>query len=78
MDVATRLVCLVCDAKTDIHVKLGIDEALVLGLWPGTPSNPSQFFDQELMRFWDMLQKRVPGVSERAFLSALEDYTEEK
>ena len=38
-------------------------------------SNVCYIFDQELFKFWDLLQKRMPGASERAFVSGLEDFS---
>ena len=35
-------------------------------------------FDQDLLLQWDILQKQIPGISERAFLKSLELYSKQK
>ena len=43
------------------------------GYWPGSPTDTSYVFDQQLFYLWDSLQKRMPGTSESSFIRALED-----
>ena len=43
------------------------------GYWPGSPTDTSYVFDQQLFYLWDSLQKRMPGTSETSFVKALED-----
>ena len=43
------------------------------GYWPGSPTDTSYVFDQQLFYLWDSLQKRMPGTSETSFVRALED-----
>ena len=35
-------------------------------------------FDQDLFLYWDLLQKQIPGVSERSFLKSLELFSKRK
>ena len=43
--------------------------------WPGSISDMTYVFDQDLLLQWDILQKQIPGISERAFLKSLELYS---
>ena len=43
------------------------------GYWPGSPTDTSYVFDQQLFYLWDSLQRRMPGTSESSFIRALED-----
>ena len=43
------------------------------GYWPGSPTDTSYVFDQQLFHLWDTCQKRMPGTSESSFIRALED-----
>ena len=42
------------------------------GFWPGSIKDMSYVFDQDLFLHWDIMQKQMPGVSERSFLKSLE------
>ena len=55
-----------------------LESVIRLGFWPGSPSNIIHIFDINLFQQWDLMQKRMPGVSERAFLKSLEDYSFKK
>lgn len=46
--------------------------------WPGSISDMTYVFDQYLLLQWDILQKQIPGISERAFLKSLELYSKRK
>ena len=46
--------------------------------WPGSISDMTYVFDQDLLLQWDILQKQIPGISERAFLKSLELYSKRK
>ena len=45
------------------------------GFWPGSIRDMTYVFDQDLLLYWDLLQKQVPGVSERSFLKSLERFS---
>ena len=55
-----------------------LESVIRLGFWLGRPCNVIHIFDVDLFRQWDLMQKRMPGVSERSFLKSLEDYSSEK
>lgn len=48
------------------------------GFWPGSISDTTYVFDQDLLLLWDILQKQIPGISERSFLKSLELYSKQK
>ena len=50
-------------------------QVVASGFWPGTPVSYSQLFSQELFEYWDIMQKRMPGVSERSFVLGLQDFS---
>ncbi|XP_028403336.1 uncharacterized protein LOC114526041 [Dendronephthya gigantea] len=52
-----------------------IKQVVASGFWPGTPISYSQQFSQELFEHWDIMQKRMPGVSERSFVLGLQDFS---
>ena len=52
---------------------LELDNVIQLGYWPGTIANTKYLFAQDLLKKWDLLQKRLPGSSESGFLRSLED-----
>lgn len=45
------------------------------GYWPGTVVNTQYVFTQEVLKKWDILQKRLPGSSESGFLRSLQDFS---
>ena len=47
------------------------------GYWPGNLSSSSSayIFHQDLFRMWDILQKRMPGTSQKSFLEGLEEFS---
>ena len=55
-----------------------IKKVVASGFWPGTPVSHSQLFSQELFEYWDIMQKRMPGVSERSFVLGLQDFSSNK
>lgn len=64
----SKLICYNCNvALTQWNMNTVID----MGFWLGSPTNLGQIFDQDLFEYWDVLQKKTPGVSERSFLSGL-------
>ena len=50
-----------------------LNDVVQAGFWPGSPTDTSYVFDQQLFRLWDSIQKRMPGTSESSFIRALED-----
>lgn len=46
--------------------------------WPGSISDMTYVFNQDLLLQWDILQKQIPGISEHAFLKSLELYSKRK
>ena len=50
-----------------------VTDIVQAGYWPGSPTDTSYVFDQQLFQLWDSLQKRMPGTSESSFIRALED-----
>ena len=46
--------------------------------WPGSIKDMKYVFDQDLFLHWNILQKQVPGVSERSFLKSLEVFSNQK
>lgn len=65
--------CIDCSVK--LPFKLDLESVIKMGFWPGTPSNFCHLFDRDLLLYWDMAQKRMPGVSERSFITSLEDFS---
>lgn len=48
------------------------------GFSPGSIRDMTYVFDQDLFLHWDLLQKQIPGVSERSFLKSLELFSKRK
>ncbi|XP_078364085.1 uncharacterized protein LOC144648381 [Oculina patagonica] len=48
---------------------------ITLQTWPGTPTNMCHLFAGDLLDYWYMAQKGMPGVSERSFITSLEDFS---
>lgn len=48
------------------------------GFSPGSISDTTYVSEQDLLLQWDILQKQIPGISERSFLKSLELYSEQK
>ena len=46
--------------------------------WPGSISNITYLFDEEVLIFWDRLKSFMPGTSEAAFLKSLEHLSKER
>ena len=67
-----------CSACNYFWSPWSLESVIRLGFWPGSPCNIIHIFDVDLFMQWDLMQKRMPGVSERAFLKSLEDYSSEK
>ena len=65
--------CIDCSVKLPFN--LDLENVIKMGFWPGTPSNFCHLFDRDLLLYWDMAQKRMPGVSERSFITSLEDFS---
>ena len=65
--------CIDCSVK--LPFKRDLESVIKMGFWPGTPSNFCHLFDRDLLVYWDMAQKRMPGVSERSFITSLEDFS---
>jgi len=56
-----------------------IQDIVQAGFWPGSSNvNFGYVFDQNLFKFWDSIQKRMPGTSENSFIRALEDFSQAK
>ena len=62
-----------CRNCNDVTPSWTIRDVVQAGYWPGSPSETSYVFDQQLFWLWDSLQKRMPGTSESSFIRALED-----
>lgn len=58
--------------------KIDIEAVIKMGFWPGTPTNMCHLFARDLLDYWDMAQKGMPGVSERSFITSLEDFSSAK
>ena len=50
-----------------------MSDVVQAGYWPGSPTDTSYVFDQQLFKLWDSFQKRMPGTSDSSFIRALED-----
>ena len=50
-----------------------MSDVVQAGYWPGSPTDISYVFDQQLFKLWDSIKKRMPGTSESSFILALED-----
>ncbi|XP_048583129.1 uncharacterized protein LOC5504014 isoform X3 [Nematostella vectensis] len=74
--IVSHYACSVC--STEVDCSITAVDVIRNGYWPGTPTNICHIFSQDLFLFWDQLQERMPGVSERALMSSLEDYSKEK
>lgn len=48
------------------------------GFWPGSISDMTYVFEQDLLLHWDILQKQIPGISERSFIKSLEQFSKQK
>ena len=72
MDVITAFRCKSC--FNIIPQEVSLKQIVTAGFWPGSPTNFLQLFDQDLFEYWDIMQKRMPGVSERSFVMALQDF----
>ena len=48
------------------------------GLWPGSITDATYLFHQDLLLHWDILQKQIPGISETAFIKLLELFSKQK
>ncbi|XP_048583686.1 uncharacterized protein LOC116606770 isoform X3 [Nematostella vectensis] len=67
-----RYVCTSCDKTWGGNHPIILVQ---LGFWPGSITGACYAFDDSLFVYWDMLQKQVPGISERAFLKSLEEFS---
>ena len=64
--------CSSCGHTLDpLHLK----NLVFKGYWPGTVVNTQYVFTQDVLKKWDLLQKRLPGSSESGFLRSLEDFS---
>ena len=64
-----------CDACNTIFDDQ-LSDVVTKGYWPGSVSKRSQYlFDQDLFRFFDLLQKNNPGLSQSGFLRTLEQFS---
>ena len=66
------------DCPVTLPFKLDIEAVIKMGFWPGTPTNMCHLFARDLLDYWDMAQKAMPGVSERSFITSLEDFSSAK
>ena len=62
-----------CSACKTCNPSWSLRDVVHAGYWPGSPTDTSYVFDQQLFYLWDSLQKRMPGTSETSFVKALED-----
>ena len=51
---------------------------IILRFLPGSITDATYVFDQDLFCQWNIIQKQVPGISERSFLKALEEFSKQK
>ena len=49
-----------------------------LGFWPGSITDMTYVFDQDLFSYLDILQKQVPGISQSSFIKSLELFSKQK
>ena len=50
-----------------------LETLLTSGYWPGSPVSINYLIKEEVFMLWDAFRKRMPGSSERAFLTSLCD-----
>ena len=62
-----------CSQCNFVSPSLSLSDVVHAGYWPGSPTDTSYIFDQQLFHLWDAFQKRMPGTSESSFIRALED-----
>ena len=55
-----------------------VDVVAPSGFWPGSIADTTYLFHQDLLLHWDILQKQIPGISERAFIKSLELFSSKK
>lgn len=55
-----------------------VDVVAQSGYWPGSIADTTYLFHQDLLLHWDILQKQIPGISERAFIKSLELFSKQK
>ena len=67
-----------CSSCTWSWSPASISSVIQSGFWPGNPVNMSTFYDQKLFSLWDAFRKQMPGSSQTAFLSSLEDLSQAK
>ena len=49
------------------------------GYWPGSlKSSSSYIFHQDVLRMWGILQKQMPGTSQKSFLEGLGEFSVQK
>ena len=65
------------DCLVTVPFKLDLAATIQMGFWPGTP-NICHLFDRDLLECWDMVQNRMAVVSERSFITSLEDFSAAK
>ena len=70
---------MVCQACKEVVYSESPIDLICEGYWPGATERRSQYiFDQELFKFYDLLQKNNPGLSEYGFLQTLRQFSEVK
>lgn len=62
-----------CSQCSFVSPSWSLSDVVHAGYWPGSPTDTSYVFDQQLFYLWDAFQKRMPGTSESSFIRALED-----
>ena len=63
---------IVCQACNEIACKESPNDLIHEGYWPGAAERWSRYiFEQQLFKFYDLLQKHNPGLSEYGFLQTL-------
>ena len=56
-----------------VSLSWSLCDVIHAGYWPGSPTDTSYVFDQQLFHLQDAFQKRMPGTSESSIIRALED-----
>ena len=62
-----------CSQCNFVSPSWSLSDVIHAGYWPGSPTDTSYVFDQQLFHLQDAFQKRMPGTSESSIIRALED-----
>lgn len=73
--------CIVKCTNCDMVCEPWSDYCFVIknGYWPGSlKSSSSYIFHQDVLRMWDILQKQMPGTSQKSYLEGLKEFSMQK